>query len=597
MKKSLPLAVFVLAAVLLITACSQTAIEENQVYVVSDIQALPEKGELLNTEGRIPFQKYEGEDLSRYCQPGQILLAVVPGGEEILLMEKSPAVPEVILGDPTDPVRVLRQNLKTGELKTVADGIPFVSQVAWNPEGTLVALGGGEKVAIYDLVQNRLVMEDILARETISGFYWSPDSKDKLYTEQPDLANASIYYVSSQRKVEAYETREETYYKGRLDNDYYYGTKWDFTTGEMQTVILDKHRQVLKTIGPGLFRDAYQKSVLLTGAHGFGLYYVQDINRPEEVMPLTGDYVYDAKFVVDGKVAYITKAKDTEENAFYLHLISTQGRRLKRFKVYGGRLALAPDGTCGYVNGPVWQKVNFTEPGLEQEDSPATGAEPVLDSIYRTIRGGITAYYNLRLQGQRDWVNLEKYFTNTDDPAQWALFDMENLFRRQDRQAAVSNYALHIRVQDYRLDAEGTRGSFRIRVSTRTPQGGGRVTDYALELVKNGDDWYITGFSTFPGTEERRRVEEAVQYLLANLSPGTPFFEELHDKSLQTGQVQFWNQGLNYFAPSVDSADAAKVYLYSEDLVEREIYKLVLEKTEGKTWEPVKLEKEDLSGL
>lgn len=598
MNRITPFVKVIILVALLVTACTQNAIEENQVYVVSEDQPFPEDAELLNVEGGIPFQKYKGEDLAGYCEPGQVLLSIAPGGEEVFLMEKSPVpFPEVILGDPTDPVRVLRKNIKTGEQKTIVDGIPFVSKVAWNPEGNLVAFGGGERLTIYDLAKDRLVMENILAQETISNFFWSPDSKDKLYTEQPNLANASIYYVSSQRKVEAYETREETYYKGRLDNDYYYGTKWDFTTGEIQTVILDKHRKVIKTIGPGIFRDAYQKSLLLAGDHGFGLYYIKDINRPEEVIFLTKDYVYDAKFVVDGKIAFTTKTSEAEDNTFYLHIISPEGHRVARLKVYGGRIALSPDGAAGYVNGPVWQKVNFREPALEEENPAGIGTDPALAEIFRTIRGGMTIYYDYRLRSKRNWMNLEKYFTNTEDPSQWALFDLENLFYRENGKPAASSYALNIKVQDYQLNPGGTRASFRIRVSTRSTQGTGRVIDYALELVKHNENWYITGFSTFPESEERRIVEETVREILAGIHLRNPLYEELRRQPMKIGQVQFWNKGMNYFAPLVDNADAVKVYLYTGEPGTGKIYKLVLERTEQKDWELVKIEEEDLSGL
>lgn len=594
-----PLAAFLIAIILLVTGCSQNPVEENQIYVVSDNQSFPEDADLLNIEGRIPFQKYESEDPAHYCEPGQVLLSVSPGGEEVFLMEKSPGegLPDVILGDPADQVRILRKNVQTGEQKTIVDGIPFVSKVAWSPDGNLVAFGGGERLTIYDPVNDRLVMEEILSMETISGFYWSPDSKDKLYTEQPDLANASIYYLSSQRKVEAYETREETYYKGRLDNDYYYGTKWDFTTGQMQTVVLDKHRKVIKTIGPGLFRDAYQKSLLLGNDHGFGLSYIKDITRPDQVVALTDEYVYDAKFVTGGQIAYTVQAGDTTGNAFYLYIASPEGRQLKRLKVYGGRIALSPDGTFGYVNGPVWQRVDFVDHTLAEDNLPGAGAEVNLAGIYETIRGGMTTYYEYRFRGKRNWVDLDKYFINTDTPAQWALFDMETIFRRENGKLPAPRYALNIRVMDFQLHPAGERAAFRIRVSTRSSEGTGKVVDYALELIKSSEHWYITGFSTFPDSEERRLVEETVQDIITGIQLGNTLYDELQGKPMKIGQVQFWNKGMNYFAPLVARADAVKVFLHTGPPGAGEIYKLVLEKTEQMDWKVVKLTQEDLGGL
>lgn len=584
---------------LLIAGCSQSGLEENQVYVVSNDPHYPEDADIINIEGRMPFQKYKGKNLEQYCDANQVLLTVAPDGEELFLMEKSSAggLSNVIAGDPADKVKIIRKNINTMEQETIIDNFPFVSKVAWNSEGNMVAFGGGEKLAIYDMEQSSMLMEEMLSQETISHFYWSPDSNDKIYTEQPGLANASIYYVSSQRKVEAYETREETYYKGRLDNEYYYGTKWDFTTGKIETVIVDKQRKVIKTLAPGRFRDAYQKSLLVANDHGFGLTYIKDINNADKAISLTGEYVYDVKFVVDGKIAYTTKAGDMEDNTFYLYIVNNDGNQLKRLKVHGGSIALSPDGTFGYINGPTWQRINFVDHTLDENSISGTEPDQELTNIYTAIRGGMITYYDYQLKGKQNRTNLEKYFINTENPAQWAYFDMKNIFQQKIDKPSVKRYALKIEAKDYDINPAGDKATFSIRVSTRNIHGTSKVVDYTLELIKSDDHWYITGFSTFPDAEERLVIEDIVQEIIKDIQMGHTLYDELKGKTINTGQIQFWTKGINYFAPTVENADAVKVFLYTEGINEEEVYKLVLEKTEQLDWKFSKLTKEELGTL
>jgi hypothetical protein len=608
MKRTLFFTLIFTAIMLLITGCIQKRIEENQVYLVNEEHHFPEDDDLLNIEGRIPFQKYEGEDLEKYSDSNQVLLTISPDGEEAFLMEKT--IPgyfftSVIIGDPKENVRIVRKNVNTLEQEIIINNIPFVSKVSWNTEGDIVAFGGGGSLTIYDVSNNSIVMEEMLSQETITNFSWSPDSENKVYTEQPELANASIYYLSSQRKVEAYETREETYYKGKLDNDYYYGTRWDFTTGQIETVILDKQRKVIKTLIPGRFRDSYQKSLLVTGDNGFGLFYIKDINNPEEVITLTDGYVYDAKFVVDGKIAYTTKAEDIEDNAFYLNIASGDGNKLKQFKVPGGSIALSPDGSVGYINGPEWQRVNFLHDFLDEEivigyEFAINGEYSEARNIYATIRGGMITYYNYQLWGEKNWDNLDKYFINSENPEQWAHFDMENIFNREQEKIGKPSrqeYALEIEMKSYELKPARERATIAIRVSTKNVHGTGRVIDYTLELIKSDDRWYITGFSTFPDAEEREIIEDIVQGIVEEIQKGNTPYEWLKDKPIDIGQIQFWGMGMNYFAPVVESADAVKVFLRISEQEEEEIYKLVLEKTDQMDWEPIRLTKENLSSL
>ncbi len=473
---------------LFLVGCQHRDIKEGQVYIVKESDSLKEHtDDILQIEGRIPFQKYDN-DFWAQREPGKIFLTVSPDGQEIYFMERLEFAgsEQVILGDPGDRVRIIRENLETAEKKIVAANIPFVTKTLWNGSGYKVAFGGGGRLTIYDVQKEKLIMEEKLAQETIINFFWSPDNDNKLYSEQPELANGSIYYVDSLKVTEAYETREESYYKGRLDANYYYGTQWDLVSGGINTVILEKHGDVVKNVIPGRFRDSYQRALVAVGDQGFGLYYIKDINVPEEVIVLTEDYVYDVKFVTDGKIAFTTKKQDYQDNFFYLHLVDSNGKLKNKFEVFGASISLMPDGTTGYVNGPGWQQVDFVAEKLLQPNTEISEPAEHNDKteICQTLRGAMTTLYDYQLKGDKNQTGLKNFFTNTDKPHQWAYTDMELIFQ-QDVPNPVHTYMMKIKLKKFETNFFHDNVSLIIGVELKTPNGEAENLDYALELIKS----------------------------------------------------------------------------------------------------------------
>lgn len=591
---------FLLFLLLFLVGCTQQEIKEGQVYVVQEENSSQEESnDMLNIEGRIPFQRYVHKKFLELQDSNQVILTISSDGKEIYLMEKMEKedFPQVIMGETGELIRIIRQNTVTGEKEIVAEGLPFISRVLWNTEGDKIAFGGGERLTIYDVKNHSLLMKEELEQDIVTDFFWSPVDSNKLYSEEPDLANGSIYYLASQKKVEAYETREEAYFKGKLDSSYYFGTKWDLVEGKIKTVILDKQGKVMKVLTTGRFRDAYQRSLVVVGEGGFGLYYILDINRPEERLTLTKEYIYDVKFVTDGKIVYTTKAEDLEDNLFYLHIVSSQGEVLKKLKVQGGSIAVSPDGATGYISGPVWQQVDFVESKLEKDviiEGEETGE---LEGMYSAIRGGMITLYDFQLKGERNWDRIKMYFVNSQSPQQWASFDVEKAFIEGEKPKSRENYVMKIHLKNSEISASGDRGSVTIGVKIKNSYGRTVAKDYALELIKIEGKWYITGFSTFASSIEAEEMRDIVTEVVNKIQKGDLFSGKLQNREIQIGQIQFWLNGVPHLAPNVEGANAVKVYLQVKEQDREEIYKLVLEKVNQKDWQPTKLTKENLSTL
>jgi len=605
---------FILFSVVL-TGCTQQGLKDNQIYVVDkdSPQTKEEKFQgKLNTEGRVPFKEYENYNTLQNDESGEVLITLSPDGKSMYFMEPMENYNQfqVIKGEPEVKVRLLRIDTETKEQEVITEGIPFVSLVKWNKEGNIVAFGGGERLTIYDAVKNKLILEDKLKNDRVSYFFWSPKDDNKLYSEHPNLANGSIYYVNSQKKVEAYETKEDIYFKGKLDNDYYYGTKWYLVNDKnnkiagksdiINTVIVDKKGNIVKVLAEGRFRDSYRKSLVQVGEGGFGLYYLEDINSPEEIKTLSKDYIFDVKFVDDGKIAYTVENKDIEKNSFFLYILDKKGKKLEKIEVSGGSFALSPDGKTGYIGGPYWEKINFEKNEVEKnlfENAIEQNEEELeKEETFKTLRGAMDTIYKYEMIGEKDWTAAKKYFTDTHSPEQWAYFDVTAKFKETSFRSNKNNqiYKVNIELNDCNFDLKHERASVLIRVAAKNFSGGGLAMDYALELIKKENNWYVTGFSTFPNSSQREELQQKIEEFVEETQNGKIFPGELEGKEVEIGQIQFWRSSMPHLSPDIQSANYCKIYLKVKNGGKEEIYKMVLDKKNQNYWKPTKLTQENL---
>lgn len=595
---------------LFLFGCVKKEIKDDQVYLIQEDKAkivdAHSNGEKLNIEGSIPFQGFEIES-----NEGRVLLTVSFDGKQMFFMEpmKNNKNLTVLKGQPDELVKIIKVRQESQEENIIAENIPFISLVQWDRTGKVVAFGGGHKLTIYDTVKDKLLLKDTLKNEQICYFFWSPKDQNKIYSENPSLSNGSIYYINSQKKVEAYETKEQVYFKGKLNNDYYFATKW-FVPSEkgtnikgksdgIRTIIVDKKGNTVKILGEGRFRDSYKKSLLQVGDSGFGLFYTPDVNKPENIKTLTGEYVFDAKFVDDGKIAFIVENKDLEENLFLLYLVDKNGKEIKKIQVSGGSIALLPDGKTGYIGGPQWEKVSFSDNEIEESLFPENEkADSQQEQIFKTLRKAINILYRFELTGEKDWSGAKKYFINTNSPDQWAYFDISTKFN-DSKTGNKSNkpYIIQMESKALEINPEVERASALVHVNASTGSGGDLSMEHALELVKKGKEWYVTGFSTFPNSQMRDDLEEIINKYVADGQKGKIFSGELEGKEVEIGQIQFWTSSFPHLSPDLESANYCKVYLKVNNEGKQEILKMILDRKNQNYWKPSKLSRDNLSDM
>lgn len=522
----------------------------------------------------------------------------------------------VLKGEISESVDLVKLDVASGKRNTIVSGIPFITTAKWNSTGDRVAFCGGQKLTVYEVAKGRLLLKKALEHELVTYFGWSPDGKT-IYTEHPHLPNGDILQLDDEKLIHKYETDERFYFKGVLDEVLYFATyepvvdekdlKYSMDKVEkLKTVVADKDRNIIKELPAGRFRDSYANALLQTGEENFALYYISDINKPENSKMLTQEYVFDAKFIYNGNIAAVIKGNDVEKNVFTLCLYDNEGNALSRVPLSGSALCLSPDGKTGYINGsgaerdvvdfPVFlSNIEREEGKYEMAEENRYQNETEEENIYRIIRGAMDTYYKNEIIGSKDLSGMRKYFTNSSSPEQWAHFDMQAIFDERDYHCSSNDYNLTLVLHN--LAIKQNRASALVSGSCCNSFGTAVGLSHSLELIKTDGTWYVTGFSTFPESKQAAEVAKKVEALVTEIRDGKLFNGVLKDREIKTGQVQFWQMSEPHLASDVGYANYCKVFLKVMEEGNESIYKLILDKKNYKDWTPVKLDKNGLSWL
>lgn len=515
---------------------------------------------------------------------------------------------EVIKGADITKIRLSRLDVeirdnkitKLGKKKTIIESLPFISTVKWNLSGDIIGFLGGTRLTIYNQKTDKLIKQQELENNPVTYFGWDPTGKI-IYTEHPNLVNGTIISIDEEKITHAYETNEQIYYKGNYNKDLYYGTKRCYKSDEeakktgiseiINTVILDKNKKIVKELPKGRFRDSYMNSMIQTGMSGFGLEYYEDINNPNKVKTLTNEYVYDAKFVHSGKIVYITKELDYEKNNFLLFVADTKGNIVSKQIVSSSSIALAIDGKKGYGSGKNSEVINFNTYKIDRN----TPTESKYEELYNIIRGAMDVYYKHEIIGQADFVGAKKYFIDTENPDQFAYFDVLQRLNSIKYSQNSKYYNITIRIDKVKLNND--KASVKLGIGAENSFGTGMGIENALELIKVNGKWIITGLSTFPDSKQAAELRKIVEKEVKNIQDKKLYNGKLTGKNVSIGQIQFWQLSEPHLASDVENANFCKVYLKVNENNKEVIYKMVLDKKYQKSWKSKELSNEYLWGL
>ena len=608
-------AITIVLTLILLVGC-QSAIIDNKMYPVGRPE--PDTTRLVTgppiiTEGYKPFVSGLKTDKLKETD---ILITASLDGKTLYAMESLPHTSKTIKGDLALPVKVWAVDAETGARKVVIDSMPFVTLAKWNPQGTILAMSGSEVLRLWDAANQRELMRDTLTNTSAIVFFgWSPDGK-RIYTEHSSLPNGQILYVETGEQVQPYQTKENLYFMGQLDDERYiarYRTPMSedqikYGGGEKyETVITDRDGKIIKSLVElnTRFRGAFGNALISVGFERFGLLYKADINKSAQAHTECG-FVHDLKFVADGQIAYITSSDQPEKNDFVLRIIDPTTNKTHEMMVSGSSIALHPDGKTGVIGGPIFETIDFTTHTITATREVSINSE--LEAIHNSIRGALNVL--LGMDYAEDHNLAKQYLVNSSNPEQWALFDVLALFNdnnyKDPRDTAKNTpttwrYALTLKIDNTPKisTANPNRASVVVGAHYASYTGSGSGRSFPLELIKMDGKWYVTGFSTFPNSQQSKDVRKVVEQTVTQAIAGNATFlfsSELQNKDVTIGQIQLWMMSEPHWSPNVEWSNYAKAYLTVKDGNSEFVYKLVLKK-QNNTWQVQSLKKEYLSGL
>lgn len=570
---------------------SSKVINDNKIYIVRDKEKnknIQNIGERINTKGYVNFMKYTSDLSNNMYIFNKRVISLSPDNKSAFVIEKGKNldIGDILKGQISININLFEINLKTGNKKLVAENIPFISTIKWNRNGDTVGFCGGNRLLIYDYINHSLLYDSRIKSEEVAYFGWSPNGK-KVYTEHPKIANGSILYIDSGKILSPYEVKDDEYYKGMLDKNYYYITKSDIDQNIYgQTCIVDYRGNIIKTIPEyGIFRDQYKRSVIEVGEYKFGLRYYKDINDMKNSKLLTREYVYDAKFVYGGCIAYIVKNPNVESNKFLLCIADSNGSIIQKVSVAGSDFAISADGTEGYISSPNLTRIDFINLSLNEylNDNIKYKGDY---SIIKTLRGAIETYYNNSMTGRKDYKSLKKYFINSSAPDQWAYLDMENKWNGQSPEFygnSDSKYNIEAKVHNiniYKDKANKYYASCNIESVANDSTGNNEIVSTVLELINENGRWYVTGMSTFPQSSVTQNIKILAQNFMDQAKKEKLFNGVVCGKHLTIGQMQFWsnNNGEIHMTNNPATADYCKVLFKEKKNRGTRIYVMLLTK-------------------
>ncbi len=587
-------------------SCNDTGIKDNKVYEVkeaSKAKDIKKISESINTQGVDRFTENTEVVNNNLTSSGNILLAISQDEKfsyAMIPIKEPKDSQRFIKGAYIEKVNLMRIDNITKEVKTIASEIPFISTVKWNNDKTVVAFCGGERLSIYDTKVNKLVLSAELKNEPITYFGFSPDGR-KVYTEHPNLINGSIIYIDSNKIVHSYEQSDSLYYKGILDNNYYYATKTEDNYGASSITVVDKKESVVRELPVGRFRDSYKKALLKIGKENFGLFYIKDINEEDQFKKISDEFIMDVKFIQGGKFIYTTEIKDVEKNSFYLHLVNENGDEEKKIEISSGVIAILPNGEKAYVGGYKQEVINLKTFHIENSINVETGEE---ENVFKTLRGAMDVLYKYEINSVKDFEGVKKYFVDTKNPEQCAYFDVTNILKgSQNNTFSGASHKITLYLYNFKLYDNDTKATAKLKVSVSNSSGSGSSMDNSVELIKISNRWYITGLSTFPYTKEYKTIKTKVESLISTIKSGNltlknNIHNELKGKTIEIGQIQFWQMSEPHLAADIEYANHCKVYLKVKENNSELIYKMLLTKAdENNKWTLDTITQDRLSSL
>lgn len=499
MKKVLIISIYsILIALVLYSVYPRNSIRDNQVYPAEDFVPSNDIVRIAsNIKDRGKNNFYDIEKYTDKLQQGEIFITVSKDKKTIFYM--TPSTDEesnksVVLKGPTSQVvNLYAKDLSTDKSTVIASNIPFITSSSLNREGNLVFFKGSDQILLYDIHNKKLLMGKELSKVKIETASWSRDGK-KLYLQYHNIPNGAVIYADSLKLVESYELPDEVFYKDAFNEESYFGVIQNLNSrntllSNCSSALLNNQGERLKDLGQGIYADSFEKSLLIKNLNNT-YDYIPDFTSSTKAIKLSDKLIYDAGFLYDGSLYYITEAEAKLNNRFILHRIINEGKEIHSFEVSGSSMLLLANGRHGYINGPDLELVSF-EDNTVLKSSPTASIDT---EIISSLRGALEDFRLNANEGKS--MKSSSYFTDA------AAHTIDSLLAELNSSLSQSYISLYKSlnpkgravINNFKQINESTWEA-ELSITIRSYWTNDFKGNYKITISKDKDHWKVSSFS------------------------------------------------------------------------------------------------------
>lgn len=555
-----------------------------------------------NNEALKIVEKYAGsvksEDIVLDISPdNKFLLVYEPGS---IKRDMSSLIPAP-LGHIPFPGRISMINISNGYKKQLGDST-FVTSLQWDKNGkkALIVSASGIYIIDTDKASMSRVKAETNRNGKVQRATWSHDGRFIHIDTEMHGNVASFDLVKGENVSDIFQNPDHIYYKSSFKDDLYIVSQWNQYTESLVRLYNVTSGQPMKDSIAGIYMDHWGSRILVKQVVGYeDRLFLWDTETLESKLLYEGPRVLQVKMNTSNGNVYFTTQSDSK---YFLHAVKAPAYHdREEFQVPSPHFWMEPGGMT----------LSFCPLSDKQYFKMSTGDFKVHTNINSSLSNDYTSICGILMEACKLYWNatntpewkekIHELFINTYDPIpQEAL---ENILSELDLRGKLSEYEIwkynrwrtEVGIESFIIN--GDRASVILDSYFYN----------AHELIKKDGRWYITGFSTWPGTQERSQMAKLVNGYLDSIRKGNRekalsywngnedfntrnrlVVEELLDKrdkiKLEVGEIEFWatsdphRVGRNSY-----SNDAwSKIIITEGDKIYK--YKLFITRSQGTEW-------------
>ncbi|MHB1393635.1 MAG: hypothetical protein ACYCYE_11300 [Clostridia bacterium] len=590
------LALILSVSIILLSGCT---IKQGYLVVIegkSQSEAQQDKSlyEHLNVEFRkFPIEKYiEAADK---VDAGMIPLAVSPDYNMVLAYQTTGSSAadtfnrRVVIGNMVQEINLFMIFTQSGESKNLGKYLSLKDFRFDETGKSLAFIDGNSNIFMYNSITGQL--QKLVAAEKWNSYYnlsWSKDSKSLMINTRMEFDIASKEFISI--AVDSYTPFIKSKFS---DNSYIVQMKNDDYND--MVAFYDFSKKSFTSIANGIFIDSDNTNVIYTKDYMSGLNVVNLKtleSKSIENAPVYCSYIMKST----GDILFTTLNNDLDSRFRYL-LVKINPNSMERAtaKLSTPTFYLSPaEDKLHFISGYSENSIEVNAKDFRVYQNDLKNDDADMYGIKTTLLKMFQLDYKFNDTYEKYENKAKEIYTNTYDPLpQEALENKLVDFKRYNMPIPTHQREDHIPPTIYfdQLNVSSAKASVNL----------GLYYINSVEMVKNKEKWYITGFSTHSASSEVNDIntivrkhlsdikfknrDEAVKYWIAKedneyRSTQRKIVEDLiknADKlTFEVGEIELWSLSDPHRAESSDRSTNAKVKIIIHDGNNTMKYKLVL---------------------